>query len=173
LDHLQVHYSTDGGSGGRLVGKQTGDDITFVGSPGQKAIHVGAFDNLLVPITKAKALAVTVFHPGYESATFYEPFLGSSGRKTELHLKPLPTLHLDGRIASYAAVSGDDPIVEISYVACLGCSDMFSGDDSPVPHFDIAEVPLHPDGTFSAEIHDFYKDPLAHPDRPGEGSVLI
>jgi hypothetical protein len=113
---------------------------------------------VLMPTKGAKTFKGAIYCPGYEFAIVDEPSLADSKRGTSVLLKKLPMLRLDGRLEGYRPATGKELVVDMRYQAAwvMGLHNRIDGF---VPTFHVATVRLRPDGTFSMEVPDFFRDP--------------
>jgi hypothetical protein len=118
-----------------------------------------ASHSLLIPTKGAKEMAAAVYCPGYQFARIDVPALAAAKHEMSLVQKRLPMIKLAGRIESYKPAPNTDPVVKIQLLSTSAFS-VSPAIDGMVPQFEVATVPLSPDGTFSAEVPDFAHDPF-------------
>jgi hypothetical protein len=107
----------------------------------------------------AGTLKIIVYCPGYGIESLNIPSLSDpSANSASVELKPLPTVHLSGKIVTPEGGARKDFKIEVIYLA-YWAHEFFGIADGPVTTFKIASADAPQDGSFTVAIPDFTRDP--------------
>jgi hypothetical protein len=107
----------------------------------------------------AETLKIIVHCPGYGMELINVPSLAdSSANGAPVELKPLPSVHLSGRIVTPEGAALKDFKIEVFYSAYWEL-EFFRIGDGPVSAFKLASADVSRDGSFSVAVPDFTRDP--------------
>ena len=148
-----------GGYGSTVAGKQDVSDYAIELSVNKKL---------------AETLKAIVYCPGYQIATINASPLSALKEKVEeVELRPAASVSLTGKVMWPARLSTENFKVYIKYEADWE-HEFFGISDGMVAMFDIAEVGLAKDGSFSVTLPDFTLDPAVNDfQMPGEFTFTI
>jgi hypothetical protein len=107
----------------------------------------------------ASTLKIIVYCPGYGIELLNLPSLSDlSNMSSSVELKPLPTVHLSGKIVTPEGGARRDFKIEVIYFAYWG-HEFFGIGDGIVTTFKLASADVKQDGSFSTAVPDFARDP--------------
>jgi len=111
----------------------------------------------------ASALKIIVYCPGYGIELLNIPSLADlSDMSASVELKPLPTVHLSGKIVTPEGSALKDFKIEVIYWAFWE-QEFFGIGDGPVSPFKLASADVSRDGSFSVAVPDFTRNPAIAP----------
>jgi hypothetical protein len=111
----------------------------------------------------ASTLKIIVYCPGYGIELLNLPSLSDlSDMSASVKLKPLPTVHLSGKIMTPGGSPLKDFKMEVIYFAYWG-HEFFGIGDGIVTTFKLASANVSRDGSFSVAVPDFSRDPAIAP----------
>ena len=111
----------------------------------------------------ASTLKIILYCPGYGIELLNLPSLSDLSDMSEsVKLKPLPAVHLSGKIVTPEGSALKDFKMEVIYWAFWEL-EFFGIADGPVSPFKLASADVSRDGSFSVAVPDFTRDPaIAH-----------
>jgi hypothetical protein len=111
----------------------------------------------------ASTLKIIVYCPGYGIKLLNLPSLSDlSNVSSSVELKPLPTVHLSGKIITPEGSALKDFKIEVIYWANWKL-EFFGIGDGAVSPFKLASADVSRDGSFSVAVPDFTRDPAIAP----------
>jgi hypothetical protein len=111
----------------------------------------------------ARTLKIIVYCPGYGIELLNLPSLSDlSDMSSSVKLKPLPTVHLSGKIVTPEGSALKDFKIEAIYWANWKL-EFFGIVDGAISPFKIASADVSRDGSFSVAVPDFSRDPAIAP----------
>lgn len=129
---------------------------------------------IIFPLKPGDAFEAVLYYPGYQFATVFDPAVAAGEHRVEIAFQPLATVVLKGKCPMFP----DKDIAPLKYVVQIS----YTGDGG-ITHlemrwrhsltFPIVEVPLSADGTFTATIPDFFRDPLSSKDNSRHLDFLV
>jgi hypothetical protein len=111
----------------------------------------------------ARTLKIIVYCPGYGIELLNIPSLADlSAMSASVELKPLPAVHLSGKIVTPEGGALKDFKIEVIYSAYWG-HEFFGIVDGFVTTFKLVSAEVKQDGSFSVALPDFTRDPAIAP----------
>jgi len=111
----------------------------------------------------ARTLKIIVYCPGYGIELLNLPSLSDlSDMSASVELKPLPAVHLSGKIVTPEGGALKDFKIEVIYWAHWKL-EFFGISDGAVSPFKLASADVSRDGSFSVAVPDFIRDPAIAP----------
>src|SRR5215510_1893994 len=111
----------------------------------------------------ASTLKIIVYCPGYGIELLNLPSLSDlSDMSSSVKLKPLPTVHLSGRIVTPEGSALKDFKIDVIYWANWKL-EFFGLVDGAISLFKLASADVSRDGSFSVAVPDFTRDPAIAP----------
>ena len=161
--HLEIHY--------QLTGPFGGYGSVVRARAGLREYEIDTF----FEARPARTLKVVIYCPGYQVETLDYPSLAAIPEPgAELHLKPLATVPLSGKVSLPEGVKAGDVIVGVGLSAFWECR-FFGLLDCLVPSYGrVASAEVAEGGAFSVALPDYSHDPVVSAyERPGHFTFAV